>query len=214
MIKAVLWDFGGVLTSSPFEAFNRYEEEHDIPRDFIRGVNATNPDTNAWAQLESSKITLDEFDQAMADETEAAGFRIPGKAVLDLLGGSLRPEMVNALGTIAENYQTACITNNVKGSGEGPGMAQSESKARDVERVMSMFDLVIESSKIGLRKPDPRIYHLACQELSIQPNEAVFLDDLGVNLKPARQLGMQTIKVLNVDQTLADLESVLGMVLR
>lgn len=213
MFKAVLWDFGGVITTSPFEAFNRFEIENRLPKDFIRSINATNPETNAWAQLESSAITVDEFDEKFAEEAEAKGYYVRGKQVLELLSGDVRPEMVKALEIIKRVHRIGCITNNVK-SGEGPGMARTEEKANAVERIMDMFDVVIESSKVGIRKPDPRIYTLICETMSIEPSEAVFLDDLGINLKPARELGMTTIKVLNSAQAIDDLESHLGIPLR
>ena len=214
MIKAVLWDFGGVFTTSPFESFNRYEKEHNIPLDFIRGINATNPDTNAWAQLESSQISLEEFDQAFATETRAKGHEIRGQQVLELLSGELKPEMVNALKIVSGKYRTACLTNNVKGAGEGPGMSKSAQKAEEVAKVMATFELIIESSVVGFRKPDPEFYFTACRQLNIEPSEAVFLDDLGVNLKPARELGMSTIKVLSSDQALSELEQLLDIKLR
>lgn len=217
MIKAVLWDFGGVITSSPFEAFGRYEASNNIPQDFIRTVNATNPDTNAWAQFESSNISAEEFDGLFADETSAAGHRIPGSEVLALLSGSVRPEMVTALGLIKKQYRIACITNNVKGAGQGPGMAsdpdaaKAHEKATQIAGVMGLFDFVIESSKVGLRKPNPRIYELACEKMGIEPSEAVFLDDLGINLKPAKAMGMTTIKVLSAAQALNELSEILSM---
>ena len=105
--KAVLWDFGGVLTSSPFEAFNRFEAESGIPKDFIRTINATNPDDNAWAQFESSALDLDGFDQAFLAETTAAGHPIPGKTVISLLSGDVRPKMVAALKACKTRYQNA-----------------------------------------------------------------------------------------------------------
>ncbi len=217
MIKAVLWDFGGVITSSPFEAFQRYEKSNNIPQNFIRTVNSTNPDDNAWAQFESSQISAEEFDGLFAQETAAAGHAIRGHEVLSLLSGSVRPEMVNALGLIKEKYRIACITNNVKGAGEGPGMAsdpdavKAHEKATQVAGIMELFDFVIESSKVGLRKPDPRIYQLACEKMGIEPSEAVFLDDLGINLKPAKAMGMTTIKVLSAEQALNDLSGILSM---
>lgn len=214
MIKAVLWDFGGVITTSPFEAFNRYEREHGIPVDFIRSVNARNPDSNAWAQLESDAIDLAEFDRLFAQETAAAGHSIPGAEVLQLLSGDVRPAMVAALEAIKARYRVACITNNVRAAGTGPGMAIGSARVEAVAQVMSLFDFVIESSVVGLRKPDPRIYQLACEKMGIAPTEAVFLDDLGVNLKSARALGMHTIKVTSQEQALLDLENVLGMTLR
>jgi putative hydrolase of the HAD superfamily len=211
MIKAVIWDFGGVFTTSPFEAFSRYERDKGIPVDFIRSVNAANPDSNAWAQFESSQLSLAEFDALFAEETEAAGHRIPGMAVIELLSGDIRPQMVDALALIKQQYRVACITNNVKGAGEGPGMASGAGKAQAVRSIMEQFDFVIESSVVGFRKPDPRIYQMACEQLDIDPCEAVFIDDLGINLKPARAMGMTTIKVLSLEQALADLSSVLAM---
>ena len=213
MFKAVLWDFGGVITSSPFEAFNRYEKERGLPADFLRSINATNPDSNAWAQLESSQVTVDEFDELFAQEAELKGHRVMGKDVLELLSGDVRPEMVNALKAIKAQHQIGCITNNVN-TGQGPGMAKSSEKAAQVAEIMALFDVVIESSKVGIRKPDPEIYRMTCDQMSIQPEETIYLDDLGINLKPARALGMTTIKVLNVDQTLDELETLLDMQLR
>ena len=211
MLKVVLWDFGGVITSSPFEAFNRYEEERGLPRDFIRSVNATNPDENAWAQLESSSISPREFDSLFAAESEALGHRVPGLEVLALLSGDVRPEMVAALKHIKQHYRIGCITNNIKGAGEGPGMADEHSKATAIADILALFDVVIESSLVGFRKPDPRIYQLACEKMHCSPDEALFLDDLGINLKPARAMGMQTIKVLSAEQALNDLSEALGL---
>ncbi|MBL6692246.1 MAG: HAD-IA family hydrolase [Pseudomonadales bacterium] len=213
MFKAVLWDFGGVITSSPFEAFNRFEADNGLPQDCIRGINATNPETNAWAQLESSQVSVDEFDELFAGEAKSKGYEIRGKQVLELLSGDIRPEMVAALEKIRQNHAIGCITNNVN-TGEGPGMARSEKKASAIAEIMSMFEIVIESSKVGIRKPNPAIYELACKEMGITPEHAVYLDDLGINLKPARALGMTTIKVLNADQAFAELEEHLGMTLR
>ena len=210
MIRAVLWDFGGVLTTSPFDAFNRFEAEHGIPKNFIRGVNATNPLHNAWARLESSAISLAEFDQEFEAESRSAGYAIPGRAVIELLSGDLRPRMVNVLQSVKRHYRVACLTNNVR-TGEGPGMAPNSERAERVQRVMDLFDLVLESSKEGIRKPDPAFYLRACERLAIEPAQAVFLDDLGINLKPAKALGMTTIKVDSEAQAITELGDVLGM---
>jgi putative hydrolase of the HAD superfamily len=210
MFRAVLWDFGGVLTTSPFDAFNRFEAERGIPRDFIRRVNATNPLHNAWARLESSVITLAEFDSEFEAESRAAGHAIPGRAVIELLSGDLRPRMVNVLERVKQHYAVACLTNNVR-SGEGPGMASSSDRAARIQRVMDLFDLVLESSKEGIRKPNPAFYLRACERLAIEPAQAVFLDDLGINLKPAKALGMTTIKVDSEVQAIDALGDVLGM---
>lgn len=210
-IKAVLWDFGGVITSSPFEAFNRYEAERNLPRDFIRGVNARNPDSNAWALLESDQISLEDFDQRFEAESRELGHAVRGADVLGLLAGDVRPQMVAALRKIRQRYKVACLTNNVRGAGKGPGMAADSGVAQQVADIMTLFDLVVESSKVGVRKPQPEFYELACEQLGIQPDQAVFMDDLGINLKPAKAMGMQTIKVVSPEQTLAELGALLGM---
>ncbi len=209
-IAAVLWDFGGVMTTSPFEAFNVLEASIGAPQDFIRSINATNPESNAWAQFESNQVSFDEFDQMFAEESEARGHRIPGREVIARLSGDLRPRMVEVLRICKQNFKVACITNNVK-AGEGPGMSRSAEKAAAVAEVMAMFDLVVESSVEGIRKPNPQIYKLTCERLQVPTEHAVFLDDLGINLKPAKALGMRTIKVLNEQQAIDDLAAVTGL---
>jgi putative hydrolase of the HAD superfamily len=200
-IRAVFWDFGGVILTSPFDAFNRYEAEHGLPRDFIRSTNALNPHENAWARIERREITAEEFDEAFARESMARGHRVPGSDVLALLGGDVRSEMVVALDrVVAAGYVTACLTNNVA----------SESRP-DVAEVMARFDHVVESSKVGVRKPEPSFYTHACETAGVDPGEVVFLDDLGVNLKPAKAMGMTTIKVVSAEQAIADLAMVLGL---
>lgn len=214
VIRAVLWDFGGVILSSPFEAFNRYEEARGLPPNLIRSINATDPDTNAWARFERSEISALDFDTAFADEAHALGFEIRGADVLSLLRGEIRDEMVAALDLVrSRGFLTACLTNNMAG---GDGRKESPATNRDaaIEAVMQRFDAVIESSKVGVRKPEVRFYEIACETLDVRPTECVFLDDLGVNLKPAAALGMATIKVVSADQALGDLEAVLGFGLR
>ena len=211
MIKAILWDFGGVFTTSPFEAFARFERAHGLPEDFIRTINSTNPDTNAWAQFESSAIDVDGFDTAFRAEAEALGHSVRGKDVLELLSGEFRPRMVAALSTCKEHYKVACITNNMKKAGEGPAMAATDERAQTAATVMAQFDIVVESSVEGVRKPNPRIYRVACDRLGVRPEESVFLDDLGINLKPARAMGMTTIKVVDEDQALKELGVATGL---
>ena len=212
MVEAVIWDFGGVLTTSPFEAFARYERERGLPKDLIRNINASNPDNNAWALFERSECTLDEFDRLFAAEAQARGYKVPGRDIIELLSGDIRPEMVEPLKRCKARAKVGCITNNVS-AGEGAGMARSHDKAAAVQEIMSLFDHVIESSKVGIRKPDPRIYEMACNALGVSAASSVYLDDLGINLKPARALGMTTIKVVTPEQALKELEAAVGFAL-
>lgn len=210
---AVLWDFGGVILSSPFEAFNRYEVEAGLPKDFLRGLNARNPDTNAWAKMERSEVSLDGFVTLFEEEARLQGHKVEGLKILQALSGDIRPQMVEALRRCKAAFRVACITNNVK-SGEGPGMARSPDKAKAVSEVLSLFEHVIESSKIGLRKPDPKIYQHACDLLGVPPDRCIYLDDLGINLKPARAMGMRTIKVGDPDVAIDELQAMVGIPLR
>ena len=211
--QAVLWDFGGVILSSPFEAFNRYEAEAGLPRDFIRRVNATHPDHNAWAQMERGEIDMQRFGDLFEAEARALGGELSGHTVISLLSGQVRPEMVEALQRVRRHYRIACITNNMP-TGHGPSMTRSAETAAQVAEIMRLFEHVVESSKLNMRKPDPRIYRHACELLGVAPEACIYLDDLGINLKPARAMGMATIKVGSAAQALDELEALLGMALR
>jgi putative hydrolase of the HAD superfamily len=211
MIEAVIWDFGGVLTSSPFEAFARFETERGLPADIIRRTNAANHLENAWAKFERAEVDIDTFDELFAAESLALGAEVRGRDVLPLLSGDLRPEMVDALRRLKKTgLKTGCITNNLPANAIG----SAGRRTLYIAEVMALFDHVIESAKIGLRKPDPRIYRMMVDALGVDPANCVYLDDLGVNLKPAREMGMTTIKVLNASQALAELEEVTGLSLR
>ncbi len=209
-VEAVIWDFGGVFTSSPFEAFNRYEAEKGLPKDLIRRVNSTNPDHNAWALFERNEIDTAGFDAMFLKESTALGHPVPGREVLPLLSGSLRPRMVAALKACKDQFKVGCITNNVV-SEHSPGQDQGQRMAGAMGQVMPLFDAIIESSKAGVRKPDPRIYLMMCDLLDVRPEACVYLDDLGINCKPAAGLGMRAIKVVGVDQTLAELAELTGL---
>ncbi len=210
-LKAVIWDFGGVVTSSPFDAFTRYESERGLPANTIRQINATDPDSNAWARFERAEIDAKAFDSLFAEEAARIGHDIRGADVLALLSGDVRPAMVSAIDTIkARGLRTGCITNNVP-AGHGAGMALTLGKAETIGAIMARFDHVIESSKAGIRKPDPRIYLMMCEALSVDPAHCVYLDDLGINCKPAAALGMRAIKVVSEAQALADLEAAVGI---
>jgi len=206
-IEAVIFDFGGVLTSSPFEAFTRFETERGLPADIIRRTNAANHLENAWARFERAEVDIDTFDLLFAEESRALGAEVRGRDVLPLLQGDLRPEMVEALKRIKAQLKTGCITNNLPANAIGSMTGRS----LYIAEVMVLFDHVIESAKIGLRKPDPRIYRLMVETLKVDPNKCVYLDDLGVNLKPAREMGMTTIKVTSGGQAIADLEKATGL---
>jgi len=208
MIRAVIFDFGGVFTSSPFEAFNRYERERGLPDNLIRKINSANHLENAWAKFERAEVDLDGFDQLFAAEAKAFGFDLPGRDVIPLLSGDVRPEMVEALRRVKTKFKTGCITNNVP-SMQAIGADRPDNLYR--REIVEMFDHLIESSKVGLRKPDPRIYTMMCEALSVAPEECVYLDDLGGNLKPARAMGMTTIRVENGPQAIAELEAATGM---
>jgi putative hydrolase of the HAD superfamily len=197
-VRAVLWDFGGVITTSPFEAFARYERENGLPADFIRTLNATNHHVNAWAKLERNEVDYDEFCALYEAEAIEAGEKIDARAVLACLSGDIRPEMIAALRAIKANgLKQACLTNNF-------------SPMQSRHQVLDLFDVIVESSRVGVRKPEPKFYEMACEMLEIEPSEAVMLDDLGVNLKPARAMGMRTIKVTDAAHALSELATVVG----
>ena len=203
-IEAVCWDFGGVISSSPFDAFARYEQEQGLPAGFIRGINATNPDTNAWSQLERSSVSLDEFCDLFEAEAAAAGGTVDARTVLSLLSGDIRPQMVEAVRRCQERLKTALLTNNFLRDETSFGH----------EEMLELFDVVVESRSAGVRKPDPGFYQLALDQLGVAPDQAVFLDDLGINLKPAKALGMHTIKVVDPDEALGQLEALVGFSVR
>lgn len=209
--STVIFDFGGVVTSSPFEAFNRLEAERGLPHNLVRQVNSTNPDTNAWAKFERAEIDADAFDGLFASEAQALGHVLRGADVLTCLSGDVRPRVVAAMDVLkTAGFRLGCITNNVP-TGEGPGMSRSLGKAAEVADAMTRFEHIIESSKAGVRKPDPRIYLMMCEQLGVAPAACIYLDDLGINCKPASVLGMHAIKVTGEAQALDDLGRVTGL---
>jgi putative hydrolase of the HAD superfamily len=205
-IRAAFFDFGGVILSSPFEAFNGFEQRHGLPRDFIRTVNATNPDTNAWARFERSEVAFDEFCDLFEAECRDQGHEVAARELMPLLAGEIRPAMVEAVRRCRQHLVTACLTNNWVSFDDFP----QDGRAGGRDGALELFHHVIESSKVGVRKPDPRFYELACGTCGVDPHEVVFLDDLGVNLKPAAAMGMTTIKVVDPAHAIAQLEQVVG----
>lgn len=207
MISAVFFDFGGVILSSPFEAFAAYEQRCGLPPDSIRTINATDSDANAWAQLERGELSLEEFVAEFEREAAQLGLSIDGHEVIACLHGEIRPRMVEALRRCAQALGTALLTNNfVTGTPEW-------SNGGSFANLVPMFDVIVESSSAGCRKPERRFYEIALEQMKVAAHEVVFLDDLGVNLKPARDLGMHTIKVGDPDVAIAELEVVLGIAL-
>ena len=204
MIKAVLFDIGGVLTTGPFEGFAHYERERALPEGLIRRINSTDPDTNAWARFERGEVDFARFRELFEAEALALGHVVDARDVMAAMRGLPRPEMVEAVRFCKGRFKTAALTNNF--------VATDRERPADTPAPFDgLFDVVIESSKVGVRKPDPRFYEMACRALDVEPAEAVFLDDLGINLKPARAMGMQTIKVASADQALRELYAVLGV---
>jgi len=204
VIEAVLFDFGGVILSSPFEAFAEYENEIGLPPDTIRKINATNPDTNAWAQFERREVNPEEFVLLFEKEALALGHELDAQRILEGLHGSLRPAMVEALSKCSSEFKTAMLTNNITPMGE-------QDLDEEVEKVVEMFDLLVESSIEGCRKPEEKFYEIACERLNVKPENCVFLDDLGINLKPARDMGMSTIKVVDPEDAIRELYEILGL---
>lgn len=209
-VRAVIFDLGGVVFPSPFDVFAAYERDHGLPDRFIRGVVAASADHGAWARLERSELSFEEFAVAFSAECAAAGGTVDAADLMHEIGRGFepRPAMVNAIDTIRnQGLKVGALTNNW-----APTEPQKEHAPHSLGH-LGAFDVVVESAVEGLRKPDPRIYELVCDRLGISPTEAVFLDDLGVNLKPARAMGMTTIKVVDPDEALSELAAVLGFAL-
>ena len=204
--KAIIWDFGGVITSSPFEAFNDFEKKNDLPLDLIRNINSENPDKNAWAKFESNIVSIEEFDELFYQEAKAKGYDVKGKEIIKLLSGSIRNNMVEFLKELKGTYKLGCITNNVKPLEKD---IREDSNAVASKEAMLLFDHIIESSKVGIRKPNPEIYKMSCNALKVNPSNCIYLDDLGINLKPARKLGMTTIKVIDPEEAIKEVRNLL-----
>ncbi|MDQ1478011.1 MAG: putative hydrolase of the superfamily [Actinomycetota bacterium] len=207
--RAVIFDLGGVVFPSPFEAFDAYDHGNDLKKGTTRSLIRTSSETGAWAALERGELTMDEFVTSLEAEALAVGFRLDARRLMGLIGSSLgpRPEMTRAIERIrASGLRTGALTNNWADE----GTRSSPSELRET----GLFDVIVESAVEGLRKPDPRIYTLALARLNVLASETVFLDDLGMNLKPARDMGIRTIKVVDPDVALGELETILDLVLR
>lgn len=201
-ISAVIFDLGGVVLGSPLHAIAAYERDRGIPDGFVNRVVADTAPSGAWSRLERGELALEAFYPAFEADCAEAGREISAREMMTRMqAASLpRPRMLAAIGTIRRRgLKTAALTNNWVSENPGSGTAG----------LRELFDVFVESSVVGLRKPDPRIYELACSELGVAPTEAVFLDDIGSNLKTARALGMQTLKVTDAEAALSELETIL-----
>ncbi len=203
--RAVIFDLGGVVFDSPLAEFRRFEQEHGLPPLLLgRVVMGSGPD-GAWARLERGELDLLGFCAAFESDVGAAGASISAAALMQRVGASMkvRPAMLDAIRRLrAHGLRVAALTNNWR--------LDEDDEAR-LQALRDEFDVFVESCRTGLRKPDPAIYELACRELGVSPEHAVFIDDLGHNLKPARALGMATIKVVEPETALAELEELLGI---
>jgi putative hydrolase of the HAD superfamily len=200
----VIFDLGGVVFPSPIDVFRDYEREQGLPHRFLSEVVLIDTDGGAWARLERGELDVSGFCTAFEAECAAAGQRIDAAALMEAVGQGFdpRPEMVAAIRVIRDRgLKTGALTNNWTPDEPGDGATLS---------IGDIFDVEVESAVEGVRKPDPRIYELACGRLGVPPDESVFLDDLGVNLKAARALGMTTIKVADPSDALSELGEVLG----
>ena len=198
-----MFDFGGVILSSPFEAFAEYEAEIGLPPDTIRKINSTNPDTNAWAKFERREVDPQEFARLFEEEALLLGHELDAQRILEGLHGTVRPAMVDALSNCASKFKTAMLTNNITPMRE-------QDLDEEIKKVVEIFDILVESSIEGCRKPEERFYEIACERLAVNPESCVFLDDLGINLKPARAMGMKTIKVVEPEKAIEELYEIIG----
>lgn len=201
-VKAVLFDFGGVVIDSPFAAFAAVEECAGVAAGAVRRINSRSPDTNAWAQLERGEIDAARFTDLFHAEAAEVGVPIDALALVTALlevpaaSSDARVVVLDALAALRrDGIRVGLLTNNI---------APMDGRAT-TRWVYDTFDVVLESCRLGVRKPDERIYRLACAALGSAPARTVFLDDLGINLKPARKLGLQTIKVLDPAAAIAEL---------
>ena len=220
-IRAVIFDLGGVVLGSPLHAIAQYERELGIPENFVNRVVSDTAPNGAWSRLERGEISMEAFYDAFEAECRTAGQTVSARTMFERMGAASlpRPIMLEAIRRIrAEGFLTAALTNNwAENEQEDPqenGVDEEKGpgRARDDTRALSdRFDVFIESSVEGLRKPDPRIYTLTCERLGVQPSEAAFLDDIGSNLKAARALGMTTIKVDAPEQALEELAATIGL---
>ena len=213
---AVIFDLGGVVLGSPLHAIADFEREHGLPGNFVNRVVADTAPHGAWSRLERGELAMEAFYEAFAGDCLEAGEHVDVATMFVRMGEAARPRpvMLGAIRRLRERgLKVAALTNNWAHA-EPRGDDTAAPVVEDGTRALkSHFDVFVESSVEGLRKPDPRIYELVCARLDVTPAGSVFLDDIGSNLKAARALGMHTIKVDEPVSALRQLESHLGFAL-
>ncbi len=203
-LTAVVFDLGGVVTGSPLQAIARYERDHGLLPNVINRVVVASGGRGAWARLERGELTVERFILPFEDDCRAHDVEVDGARLMAYIAeaGRPRPQMLEAIRRLVDRgLRVAALTNNWL----------SEAPRPEPHPLRRHFHVFVESSVVGLRKPDPRIYRLVCGDLGVEPAQAAFLDDIGTNLKPARALGMTTIKVDEPGAALRDLGERLGI---
>ena len=204
-IKNIIFDFGGVVTDSPIEGFKNLEEHYGISKGTISSIVMTNQDNNAWAKSERGEIDINTFIKEFNQEALNLGFKLNATNILKQLYGPLRPIMVEKIISLSKNFQLICLTNVLK----DVHIFSNEKRILEVKNILNYFDKIYESYKIGMRKPEKRIYEHVLNDLNIKPENTIFLDDLGMNLKTAKLLGIHTIKVVNPIKAIKELDNMI-----
>ncbi len=207
---AVLFDLGGVVLGSPLHAIADYERELGIPANFVNRVVASTAPHGGWARLERGELSMAEFYVAFEADCRDAGHEISAREMMNRMNEATKPRevMLEAITRLrTAGLRTAAVTNNWV----VPEEVADENPAGAKSAVAELFDVFVESSVEGLRKPDPAIYELTCERLSVSPTACVFLDDIGSNLKSARAMGIATIKVDTPEAALRELEELIGL---
>ncbi len=200
-IKFVLWDIGGVLTESPFKKFEIYEKSLSLPSGSIIKINSSNPYENAWAKLEKGLISTEEFSILFKEEAKSIGItNINIPKLLNCLKLKINTEMVALLKLLSKNYENICLTNNFK-----------DVINVELKTIYNNFTYIFESSKLNMRKPEKKIYKYVLNELNIQANQILYIDDLGINLKPAREIGFLTYKFVDNKSTFKYVKNILRL---
>jgi putative hydrolase of the HAD superfamily len=206
LIKAVVFDIGGVVQDSPLHAIARYERDHGLPANAINRAVVAAGERGAWSRLERGELTLSAWCAPFENDCRARGVDVDAGRLMTYIAeaGRARPQMLRAIARLRERgLRVGALTNNWA----------TDDPAPPPHPLREHFHAFVESRVVGMRKPDPRMYELVCRELGVEPAQAAFLDDIGSNLKSARALGMHTIKVDEPEQALRELSALVGFAL-